>query len=361
MNTVYVTNAFLPPQQDYLAYLDRIWNSHILTNQGELVCELEQRLANYLDVPHFLYMCNGTVALQLAIHALGITDGEIITTPFSYVATTSAVLWERCQPVYVDIEPKHFCIDPSKIEKAITPNTRAILATHVFGYACDTEQIGIIAEKYGIPVIYDAAHAFGCVYKGKSLLSYGNIATCSFHATKVFHTIEGGGCAVHSDSLAKILDITRRFGHHFDNHIQLGINAKSSEFHAAMGLCNLKYLKNNYLARKEISRWYDELLPKQVIHPKLQDDFVYNYGYYAVLFPTKQILHEVFKRLAEIKTYPRRYFYPSLNRLPYLKKLYSCPVSEDVASRIACLPLYAGLSREVVENICRELSYALFL
>lgn len=355
MNSVYVTNAFLPPQQDYLAYLDQIWQSHILTNQGELVCELEQQIANYLNVPHFLYMCNGTVALQLAIHALGITDGEIITTPFSYVATTSAVLWEHCQPVYVDIEPKHFCIDPLKIENAITSNTRAILATHVFGYACDTEQIGVIAEKYGIPVIYDAAHAFGCMYKGKSLLSYGDIAACSFHATKVFHTIEGGGCSVHSDALAKTLDITRRFGHHYDNHIQLGINAKNSEFHAAMGLCNLKYFEQNRLARKEVSQWYDELLPKQVIHPELQDDFVYNYGYYAAVFPSEQLLDEAFERLAERKIYPRRYFYPSLNRLPYLKTAYPCPVSENIASRIACLPLYTGLSREIVEIICEEI------
>ena len=355
MVPVYVTKAFLPPKDEYLLLLNRIWQSRILTNQGELVQELERKIAEYLQVPHFLYLSNGTLALQLALHVLGIDGGEVITTPFSYVATTSAVLWERCQPVYADIEPEHFCMDPAAIEPLVTKNTRAILATHVFGFACDTEQIEAVAKRHHIPVIYDAAHAFGCIYRGRSLLSYGDIAACSFHATKVFHTVEGGGCVLHCDEHCHAMDLARRFGHHYDNHSQLGINAKNSEFHAAMGLCNLKYFERNLEARKTVSRWYDEMLPDAIVRPAPQKGLSGNYGYYPVLFPSEQALLHAFERLAEKQIFPRRYFYPSLNRLPYLNCRASCPVSEDIASRIACLPLFPEMDRELVERICREL------
>ena len=355
MKPVYVTKAFLPPQEEYTAFLDQIWQSRILTNQGTLVQQLEKELEKRLEVPYFLYLCNGTVSLQLALHALGITGGEVITTPFSYVATTSAVLWERCRPVFVDIEREHYCIDPAKIEAAITPETKAILATHVFGFACDTEAIAKIARQHHLPVIYDGAHAFGCEYRGRPLLAYGDIAACSFHATKIFHTVEGGGCAVHDPAVFQKIDLARRFGHRNDDHFQVGINAKNSEFHAAMGLCNLKYFGQNRQARKKVSQWYDEMLPGSVVRPAPQKQLTYNYGYYPVLFRSENHLKQAFAKLAENQIFPRRYFYPSLNRLPYLHETAPCPVSEDIASRIACLPLYGEIERETVSFICKKI------
>ncbi|WP_428048843.1 DegT/DnrJ/EryC1/StrS family aminotransferase [Candidatus Avelusimicrobium caledoniensis] len=352
MEKIFVTKPFLPPQAEYTKWLTQIYHNEQLTNQGPLVCELEKQLQELLDVARLQYVTNGTIALQLALEALDIRDGEIITTPFSYVATTSSILWQRCKPVFVDIEPDNFTIDPAKIEVAITPKTRAIMPVHVFGYACDVEKIEQIAQKHGLKVIYDAAHAFGSVYKNKALVSYGDVSTLSFHATKLFHTVEGGACIVHDEKTNHKLDLAKRFGHLGDTHYQLGINGKQSEFHAAMGLAILPHLAEIISKRKAICEMYDKELSGYVSRPKPQPDLQYNYAYYPVLFKDEQTLLRVFQALNKEQIYPRRYFYPSLNTLPYLEDKQACPVSEDICSRIACLPLYPKLPLEQVERIC---------
>ena len=351
--SIYVTKSFMPPLSEYEQYIKRIYDCGVLTNQGPLVQELESKLADYLEVTNFQYVTNGTIALQLALKALDIDDGEIITTPFSYVATTSSILWERCNPVFVDIEPNNFTIDVNKIEQAITPKTKAIMAVHVFGYACDVEQIEKIAQKYNLKVIYDSAHAFGSFYKGKSLCSYGDISTCSFHATKLFHTIEGGACICKNSTVAEKLSLAKKFGHVYDEHICLGINGKQSEFHAAMGLANFPYISKIISERKRVSDLYDEFLKGVVTRPQKQQGLEYNYAYYPVVFKSEQELTQVFEALSKEEIYPRRYFYPSLNKLPYLKESNICPISEDISSRIACLPLYPDLANDDVQKICK--------
>lgn len=351
--SIFVTKSFLPPLADYEQYIKRIYEKSILTNQGPCVRELEEKLSDFLQVSDFQYVTNGTIALQLALKALGIEDGEVITTPFSYVATTSSILWERCAPVFVDIEPDNFTIDVNKIEKAITPRTKAIMAVHVFGYACDVETIQKIADKHDLKVIYDAAHAFGSRYRGKSLCSYGDVSTCSFHATKVFHTIEGGGCICRDREVSRKLQLIKKFGHDGDEHFVLGINGKQSEFHAAMGLALFPYLPCLIKERKRVSDMYDSLLAGVVRRPKAQSGLEYNYAYYPVVFKSEQELLSVFAALKEHDIFPRRYFYPSLNTLPYLKTAQNCPMSEDICARIACLPLYPDLDNESVERICK--------
>lgn len=352
MESINVTKAFLPPIEEYQSYIAKIWQSNQLTNQGPLLKELESKLANYLGVKNFQYVTNGTIAIQIALRALDITEGEIITTPFSYVATTSSILWERCKPVFVDIEPYNFTIDTDKIEQAITPKTKAILAVNVFGYACNFEKIDKIAKKHNLKVIYDSAHAFGAKFKGKSILDYGDISTCSFHSTKLFHTVEGGACIIKDNEVNAKLDLIKRFGHNSDNHICLGINAKQSEFHAAMGLANFPYIKNIINERKEISQLYDKLLDNSLQRPRKQKDLEYNYAYYPIIFKDETQLLTVFDALRKENISPRRYFHPTLNKLPYVNG-QSCPVSEDITSRIACLPLYIGLSKENVKKIVK--------
>ncbi|MBR4927650.1 MAG: DegT/DnrJ/EryC1/StrS family aminotransferase [Alphaproteobacteria bacterium] len=349
--SIYVTKSFMPPIEEYKKYIDNIYSSGVLTNQGPCVLDLQQKLQDFLGVSNLHYLTNGTVALQLALSALDIHDGEIITTPFSYVATLSSILWERCTPVFVDIEPDNFTIDVTKIEQAITSKTRAIMPVHVFGYACDVEKIQQIADKHGLKVIYDGAHAFASKFKGKSLLSYGDITTCSFHATKLFHTIEGGACIVKDKVVSDKLELQKRFGHTADEHTCLGINAKQSEFHAAMGLANFPYIEKIIAERKRVSDLYDSKLSGLVKRPQKQTDLAYNYAYYPVIFKDEVQLLRVFEALNKNDIFPRRYFWPSLNTLPYVKK-QSCPVSEDISSRIACLPLYPDLSNEEVIKIC---------
>lgn len=347
----YVTRPYLPPKEEYLKRVSAIFDRDILTNQGPEVRELEERMRSFLGVEHFHYVTNGTVALQLALRALDITEGEVITTPFSYVATTSSILWERCTPVFVDIEPDNFTIDPAKIEEAITPRTKAIMPVHVFGYACNVEAIEAIAKRHGLKVIYDAAHAFGSRYKGKALSSYGDVSTLSFHATKLFHTIEGGACIVQDKEVSDRLELIKRFGHHGDTHYMLGINAKQDEFNAAMGNANMDHLPEIFVERKRVSDLYDSLLAGKVRRPALQEGLEYNHAYYPVVFESEKELLAVFEALKVEDVYPRRYFWPSLNRLPYLKNVFACPVSEDVSSRIACLPLYIGLRDEDILRI----------
>lgn len=352
---IFVTKPFLPPQEEFLEKVSEIFDRGILTNQGPNLCEFEEKMRLFHSVDNFHYVTNGTIALQLAFRALNITEGEIITTPFSYVATVSSILWERFTPVFVDIEPDNFTIDVTKIEAAISSDTKAILPVHVFGYACNVEAIDAIAKKHNLKVIYDAAHTFASRYKGKSLCSYGDISTLSFHATKLFHTIEGGACIVRDGAISARLDLIKRFGHDGDNHFELGINAKQDEFNAAMGLVNFKYLHEIIAKRKHICELYDSLLNGKLGRPKKQNYLDYNYAYYPVIFDSENDLLAAFSRLAKIDVFPRRYFYPTLNTLPYLNKHYECPIGEDISKRIACLPLYVGLSDKNIIKICEEI------
>jgi dTDP-4-amino-4,6-dideoxygalactose transaminase len=350
-----VTKSFLPPIEEYVKYLEGIWERCHLTNHGPLVNELEEKLKTYLGVKNFFYLNNGTIAIQLAIKALDIT-GEVITTPFSYVATCSSIVWENAKPVFVDIDPDNFTIDATKIEAAITPRTSAILATHVYGIPCDVEAIDRIAKKHKLKVIYDAAHAFGVEYKGASLLSYGHISTLSFHATKLFHTVEGGGIATNDDELAHRIAYMRNFGHKGQEEFWgLGINGKSSEFHAAMGLCMFPQISNILEERKKLSTLYDKYIDEMklpVQRPVVPKHTTYNYAYYPVVFENEKKLLSVKDSLVAAYIYPRRYFYPSLHTLPYITERQSLPVSESVSARVLCLPLFHELSQDNIRRIC---------
>lgn len=346
-----VTKTYLPNFDQYTATLKRAWDKAWLTNNGELVQELEAKLKNYLGVQHFLFTNNGTIVLQMALKALSITK-EVITTPFSYVATTNVILWEGCKPVFVDIDPNTFCIDATKIEAAITENTQAILATHVFGINCDIEKIEAIANRHSLKVIYDGAHAFGSIYNKKSLLSYGDISTCSFHATKLFHTGEGGCIITNDETVSNQLMLYRQFGHVYDDYYSVGINGKNSEFHAAMGLCVLPNIAAIIADRKRISLLYDASLANVLQRPIMQNTLEYNYAYYPVVFASEQILLKVVDKLKLQQIAGRRYFYPSLNELLFVQKQF-CPVSEDISRRVLCLPLYYGLEDEHIQTIIK--------
>ena len=346
-----VTKPVLPPLADYVAYLTGIWERSRLTNNGPLLLELEAALGRFLDVPHVHFTANGTVALQLAIRALELR-GEIITTPFTYVATTSAILWEQCRPVFVDVEEQRFCLDPEKIEAAITPRTCAILATHVYGYPCDVLRIEAIARRHGLKVIYDGAHAFGTRVGGRSLLSYGDIATCSFHATKLFHTGEGGAVVTNNAQLSERVGLLKSFGHVGDDHQVLGINGKNSELHAAMGLSLLPQVPALIAARAALHALYRwELAGLPLDFPIRLTRAEHNYAYFPVLFENEAQLLAAKALLAAHNVDSRRYFFPSLNRLPYLFGAAPCPVSEDAAARVLCLPFYPDLGQEQVRRI----------
>ncbi|HEV7380866.1 MAG TPA: DegT/DnrJ/EryC1/StrS family aminotransferase [Dyadobacter sp.] len=355
-----VTKTFLPDQEKYLQYVREIWERGYLTNNGPLLQELESKLKDYLNVDHLYFCGNGTIVLQLAIKALEIT-GDVITTPFSYCATSNAILWEKCTPIFVDIDRSTFNIDPDLIEQSITPATTAILATHVYGNPCDVEKIEEIANKHNLKVIYDAAHAFGVKYKNRSLLSFGDISTCSFHATKVFHTIEGGALVSNHPELDQKLSLLRAFGHRGDeSYYFAGINGKNSEFHAAMGLCNLPHVGEIIASRKAIFDAYDSQLNWEILdRPFRSSDIEYNYAYYPVVFQSEEIMKKVMQDLAENEIIPRRYFYPSLNTLPFMPKQIVCPVSEDIAQRVLCLPLYMDLPLEDVERIATIINKSL--
>jgi dTDP-4-amino-4,6-dideoxygalactose transaminase len=306
-----------------------------------------------------LYLNNGTIALQIAIKALEL-KGEIITTPFSYVATTSSIVWEGCKPIFVDIDAETFNIDPSKIESAITENTSAILATHVFGNPCDIDAIEIIAKKYNLKVIYDAAHCFGTKYKGKSIFSYGDISTTSFHATKLFHTVEGGAVFCNSPLLLKKMAFLRNFGHNGPTEFaEVGINGKNSEFHAAMGLTNLNYINEILSQREFLSNRYSSFLNRiDLKKQKIQNNTKFNFSYFPVIFESEEITLRVISELEGNRVTPRRYFYPSLNSISIFNK-NDCSVSESIASRILCLPLYHELTEKDVDYVCRIILRAL--
>ncbi|WP_310993579.1 DegT/DnrJ/EryC1/StrS family aminotransferase [Aequorivita marina] len=349
-----VTKPFLPPKEKYEKYLDKIWESQWLTNMGPLANELEDRLCKHLNVADLLFVTNGTIALQMAIKALGLKD-EIITTPFSFIATTSSIVWENCKPVFVDIDQDSLNIDPTKIEAAITDKTTAILATHVYGNPCDVLAIEKIAKKHNLKVIYDGAHAFGLQVGGQSIFNYGDISICSLHATKLYHSGEGGFMVAKDEAIHKKLKSIRNFGFAGpESFSELGINGKNSEFHAAMGLVNLNYIQPIHNKRKQLAEAYDEGL-KNFPHktPKWHNSATKNYAYYPILFENEAMLLKTKKRLEEEQVLTRRYFYPSLAKvLPYLPE-NEMPITESLAKRVLCLPFYYDLKIADAQRICQ--------
>lgn len=344
-----VTKTFLPPQTEYNAILKRAWDAGWITNRGALVKELEAKLKEYLNVPNILATTNGTLPLQIAIKALGLT-GEIITTPFSYVATTSSIVWEGCTPVFVDIHPEYLTIDETKIEAAITPRTSAILATHVFGNPCAVEEIKVIAKKHKLKVIYDAAHCFGVTYKGKSIFEYGDVSTCSFHATKVFHSGEGGAMFTNNIELFDKLYYHHNFGHNGPlDFYGLGINAKMSELQGAMGLAVFPYIDEIIEDRKRVVEFYIKELD-EFQQLKIREGTQWNFAYFPIVFGSEEQLLKVCEALNKQNIYPRRYFFPSLNTLPYVNNT-DCPISQSISKRVMCLPLFYKLDVNIQSSI----------
>jgi dTDP-4-amino-4,6-dideoxygalactose transaminase len=345
----------MPRVEEYESYIRGIWQRQWLTNNGPLVNELELQLKQYLQVPHMIYVNNGSAALQIAIKSLGLT-GEIITTPFSFIATTSSILWEGWKPVFVDIDPNTLNIDPALIEAAITPQTSAILATHVFGNPCDIDAIQEIATRHNLKVIYDAAHCFGTKYKGQSVFQYGDISITSFHATKLFHTIEGGAVFTQDANLLKQMAEMRNFGFSSpEDFACIGINGKNSEFHAAMGLVNLKYADDLLQKRKSQYLHYADLLQSCNMQMQTIDkNACYNHSYFPIILPSEEVLKKMEARLIDQGIYARRYFYPSLHTLRFVEK-YECNNSLDIAQRILCLPMHHELTEEEMHMIVRIL------
>lgn len=348
-----VTKTYFPPLEDYQKQLQRIWKNEWLTNRGELVLELEDKLKSHLKVKNLTLTTNGTLPIQIALKILA-DEGEVITTPFSYVATTAAIVWENCTPVFVDIHPEYLTIDETKIEAAITSKTTAILATHVFGNPCNVEKIEKIAQKYDLKVIYDAAHCFGVNYKGESLFNYGDVSTCSFHATKIFHTGEGGAFFCNNEELNHKLFYSHNFGHNGPQNFHgVGINAKMSELQAAMGLTVLPYIDDIFDSRKNVVEYYNENLDFSNLRKlKIRERTLWNYSYYPVMFENEAQLLKVQKALNANDIFPRRYFYPSLNTLNYVDNVEMF-ISEEISLKVLCLPLYKGIAKDKLILICK--------
>lgn len=348
---IYVTMPTLAPLEEVNELMKGIWASGIMTHNGPLVQRFEKECAAKLGVPNMVSCVNGTIALQMAIRALKL-KGEIITTPFTFIATISSIIWEGCTPVFVDIDPETLCIDPKKIEEKITYHTVGIMPVHVFGNSCDIEAIGAIAKKHNLKVIYDACHSVGVDYKGQSVFNYGDISVTSFHATKMLNTTEGGGCFTQDKELDEKLRRIRFFG--FENHADIvedGTNGKMTEVHAAVGLANLKYLDAALADRKRKYLYYKEKLS---VIPGLSFQEINegcNYSYFPVIFPDEATLLKVQAKLQENSIFPRRYFYPSVNTFTRLVPYTPMPISEDIASRILCLPLYFTLADDDIERI----------
>lgn len=354
MNQLNVTVPFLPPRDEFDALLTGIWERKHLTNDGPLVQRLEQGLREKLGVSHLRLVANGTLGLLLAIEVLGL-GGDVITTPFTYIATASSLVWQKCVPIFADIEPDTFNISPASIAQRITPETTAILATHVFGNPCDVRAIDAIARENSLRVIYDAAHAFGVLLNGKSVLQFGDLSVVSMHATKVFHTVEGGAVVAGSSAVDRKVAQVRNFGHDGPEQFScLGINAKMSELHAAMGLANLAYVEQCRSRRMEACNVYKSHLSKVagIRFQRLAEGCAYNYPYMPVLFETSALRARVAERLAEQNIHARRYFLPSLDTMPLFGGRTSCVVSQDVAERVLCLPLSSNITLSEVREVC---------
>jgi len=357
---IYVTRPYLPPLSEFIPYLEQIWESKWLTNGGPFHRELEEKLADYLGVEHLSLFANGTLALVTALQALRIT-GEVITTPYSFVATAHSLLWNGIKPVFVDIDSKTLNLDPKNLEAAITPHTTAILPVHVYGKPCDVEKIQKIADTYGLKVIYDAAHAFGVNYKGESLLKCGDLSILSFHATKVFTTFEGGAIVCPDAKTKKRIDDLKNFG--FADEVTVvapGINAKMNEFQAALGLLQLQHIDKAINRRREIDRQYRRELSSVsgIRCMALPVDTKYNYAYFPILIRKEYPLSrdKLHARLCQHGIYSRRYFYPLISDFPMYRDLPSAvrsnlPVAQKVASEVLCLPIYPALEDGSITRI----------
>lgn len=350
---IFVTQPSLAPFEEFAAILKGVWDRKILTHNGPLVQQLEADLEQKLDVSHFTVVNNGTIALQIAIKALEL-QGEIITTPFTWIATVSAIKWEGCTPIFCDINPKTLNIDYSKIEQLITDKTVAIMPVHVFGTPCDVEEIEKIAKKHNLKVIYDGAHAIGSKFGGKSVLTFGDVTATSLHATKLLNTGEGGGCITQNSELDKKIKRIRFFGHSDDKTdiVEDGFNGKLTEIHAALGLANLNYYDAVLEDRKAKYLLYKEKL-QHLATISFQDIAVgeTNYSYFPIIFETEEQLLHIESILKANNIVPRRYFYPSVNTFTKVVSYQPCPISEDISKRILCLPLYFDLSENEILKI----------
>ena len=356
-----VTKSELPELSTYNMYLKEIWKGNQLTNNGPLLRKLNNELQSFLGVKNIGLIANGCMALQLAIKALNI-KGDVITTPFSYVATTNSILWENCNPIFVDIDESTLCINPELIESRITKDTSAIIATHVYGNPCDVKAIEKIAKKNKLKVLYDAAHAFHTKIDGKSILNFGDASILSFHATKLFHTVEGGAVVCKNKKLLNKINTMKAFGHMGEEkYLMVGINGKMSELHAAMGLCNLDNVENCIRNRQKKSLLYDNLqaslirdghIRKQIISSSVTN----NYSYYPIIFKTKKSMLSAKKALELNNIFPRRYFYPSLNKLKFLSRFDECKISEDISQKVLSLPLFEDLKEAEIRKIVQIIS-----
>lgn len=366
INKVTVTQPFLPPLEEFLPYLEEIWTSHILTNGGPFHDVLEQKLCEYLGVKYISLFSNGTLALVTALQTLKIT-GEVITTPYSFVATTHSLWWNNIKPVFVDIEPDTFNIDPEKIESAITPQTTAILPVHVYGNPCNVVRIKEIADAYGLKIIYDACHTFGVTIKGVPVLNFGDLSVMSFHATKVYNTFEGGAIVCNDESTKKRIDNLKNFG--FLNETTVvtpGINAKMNEFQAALGLLQLKHIDRLIEKRKLIANQYREILKTIEGISFIEDmpDVKHCYSYFPIFINNKKYRKtrdEIYEELKRYNIYGRRYFYPLISQFPMYHRLESAqtgkmPIAERVTEQVICLPIYPALREEEILRISKLLS-----
>tara|TARA_Y100000385_G_scaffold242998_1_gene260257 strand:+ start:257 stop:1333 length:1077 start_codon:yes stop_codon:yes gene_type:complete len=348
-----VTKTYLPNKKLYKEYIDKIYANGWVTNNGPMVKLLEKKLAEYLGVKNIVLVSNGTVALEIAYRTLGI-EGDVITTPFSFVATTSSLVTNGLNPVFADIDAQTLNINPNIIENMISKSTSAIVPVHVFSNACEVERIDAIAKKNNLKVIYDAAHSFNVKYKGKSILTYGDISAISFHATKVFHSIEGGALIINNDELVEKARYLINFGIKNTEEIpELGTNAKMNEFEAAMGLCVLNDIQELNKKRKKIYYLYLQELEKYVTLQKMNTHSVQNHSYLPIILKNTKQLKMVEDGLKKENIYPRRYFYPSLDTLKYIKPKQYCKISRDISSRILCLPMYPELETNNVKKICK--------
>jgi dTDP-4-amino-4,6-dideoxygalactose transaminase len=363
---IYVTRPFLPPLGEFSAALQEIWDSRWLTNRGPIEIRLEKSLSKYLNAQNICLFNNGTLALQIALQGMEIS-GEVITTPFTFVATTHALFWNKVRPVFCDIEPNYYNIDPERIEDLITPWTTAILAVHVFGHVCQLDKLAKIAKKHNLRLIYDSAHAFGVKVNGKSVTAYGDLNMLSFHATKLFHTIEGGALVFQEDGLKSKFNYLKNFG--FKNEVEVvmpGTNAKMTEFQALMGISILKYFDQMISKRKKISRLYRERLadvPGIIFFKKPPPEVEPNYAYVPVQ------IHEgefgcsrdfLYEELKKYNVFTRRYFYPLVSEYACYKHVSlidSLKNAQEVSNRILCLPIYSELSLEDVEKVCDLILY----
>lgn len=357
--TRYVTKSSLPPIEEYINEIKGLWESSILTNMGELHKKLKKELIDYLKVNEISLFVNGHLALELAIQALGIT-GEVITTPFTFISTTHAIVRRNLTPVFCDINEEDYTLDVSKIESLITEKTSAILPVHVYGNICNVEEIERIAKKYNLKVIYDAAHAFGCEYNGQGIGSFGDASMFSFHATKVFHTIEGGAVVYNTSEIGKLLYQLKNFGIKSQEEVDgIGLNAKMNEFQAAMGICNLRHIEDEIDKRRQVTEWYDKRLKgiNGIKIRNVQENVKYNYSYYPIRAIEEELGYsrdDIFEWLKNHQIYARKYFYP----LTYQAECYSgifntvnTPVADRISKQILVLPLATDMTEEEVDKI----------